>query len=377
MTKKMVKLQRLIILLVLMTSFLTITAIAEESDCLYYFTAEGEGCRECFQVDLYMTALQEQYPGLELTRFEVYKNLSNYATLNDYYASYNVPEGSRGVPAVFFGQSYLIGQTSIENLLEGTIKEIDAECPSVENGGIVGIVGEKSPHDVLKTFTFGILTGGALSDSLTVCGLAILLIFLAFLFSVKDKAKLIKVGTAFLLAVFFVYFLFGINWLPALPGRGIYFSKLVGVIAIIVGAIRVHHFFKKPTVKKEKKEKKSKWDVWRKRLTSPGAAFGYGAVATFFSLSCTGNRFQVLKALVAEPLTRGTAVGLLIYYCVVLLVPLLIILFLLYKAYHKAHEHSEKKDEKKKLLWLTHLVHKVHLVVGIAMILLGLIVLVL
>lgn len=106
---------------------LTVFASAQES-CVYYFY--GITCPHCANVAPVLDQLKTKYPNINIMKFETYQNASNQNLLNSYFESYNLPSNSRGVPIVFIGSNYLVGDTPIISGLESLIlKNPNAKCP--------------------------------------------------------------------------------------------------------------------------------------------------------------------------------------------------------------------------------------------------------
>jgi cytochrome c biogenesis protein CcdA len=356
----------LILFVVLLSSF----ALADQEDCLYYFTGDGEGCPECSTTRNLIERLESKYPSLHVNEFEVYRNISNRDTLEEYFIAYNVPAASRGIPAVFMPGTYIIGQGSLTELLDGRIQENDIiACPALEDTNVIGIVGKKSPFNVFDTLSFQILTLGALRDSVSVCALALLLILLSLALAVKDQRALVRTGSAFLIAVFFSYILYGIGLFSGWKSTGIYFPKIAGALAIILGIIKIKRFFWTAKPLKEMFEKIIKY------TTSTLGTFIIGILAAIFASPCLGTRFLIITELIAYPTTRTAALPLLFYYAIIVMLPLVILLFVMYKSFCKLHQHAEKKGEKKIEKWQDHFTRLIHLIIGVVLVMLGLILL--
>jgi len=122
--KKSVLLIPLIILL-----FFTLT-YAENKTCIYFFY--GDGCPHCEKVEPYINELANR-TDMEVQKFEIYYNQDNSYLLDTFFTVHEVSEDEKGIPAVFIGNDYLIGDVNIQNSLEKAIsKNAGAACPTPE-----------------------------------------------------------------------------------------------------------------------------------------------------------------------------------------------------------------------------------------------------
>ena len=79
-------------------------SIGSNVKVVYFY---GEGCPHCARVKPLIDGLESR--GVRVQRFEVFVNRDNLRLLNEYFERFNVPVADRGVPAVFIGDSYLVG----------------------------------------------------------------------------------------------------------------------------------------------------------------------------------------------------------------------------------------------------------------------------
>lgn len=134
-----------------------------EKDCIYYFY--GEESTEGQNVDAYLFTLQQKYPNITIQTYEVYYNQQNNELLNQYFKVFGVSEESQGIPIIFIGGSYLIGEQSITSLLEGSIKNNPSSaCPSLQEVQTIGVVGSSTSPEILNTISFFKVTGEALKN---------------------------------------------------------------------------------------------------------------------------------------------------------------------------------------------------------------------
>lgn len=107
------------ILLVIITLLLWIPNIkAEEKVTLYLFW--GDGCPHCAAEQEYFKALQEEFPNLEIVKYEVWNNEENKQFLNQ--IASETRKIFSGVPVTIIGQTIITGfSTSTEQELRRTV----------------------------------------------------------------------------------------------------------------------------------------------------------------------------------------------------------------------------------------------------------------
>lgn len=330
--------------------------------CVYFFY--GDGCSHCAKAEATIHDLEAK--GVDVHWFEIYNNKTNLLLLQNFFDKYNIPTNSRGVPAAFTGDYYLVGDTPIINNLEANLRD---DCPSYENNyvGSGSITGSTSGLEKEKV-SLWLITGAALVDSINPCAIAVLLILLTALMIAGGKKRAAYAGLAFTASIYIAYFLFGLGLFSViqLSGLSYFFYELVGVFALLIGLANIKDFFWyggggfvmeiprswRPTLKKI-----------LENVTSPLGAFLSGFVVCLFELPCTGGPYLFILGLLAEESTRDAAIPLLAYYNLIFVLPMLMITGSFYFGYKKIEEMQKWKDKK-----IRHL----HLVAGIIMMVLGL-----
>ncbi|MDP3990587.1 MAG: hypothetical protein Q8Q01_05280 [archaeon] len=346
-----------LVLLVLFLSLLSTSALAVENDCLYYFY--GKNCVECNDAEKYIDSLIVKYPSLNLQKYEVYHSPSNEKLLDDYFEHFSVEKNSRGVPVVFMHGSYLIGNDSIRQYLDGSIRENNnVACPSLTDSFAIGLVGSKQPYHVLDTISFTLIAGSAIQDSTSMAILAVLLIFLLLLSVVKDKQKSIQLGVLFVMMIVGLNLLFGLGLFREFASSSIsrYFAKLIGLIAVSLGAGGIYAFFQhKPSfISEESRERLlNKLRFFR----TPGGVVILGFVTGLFSLGLRSEGFMTLQSISINNAAALAALPMLIFYAIIFSVPFILLIVAMYNI--KKHlEHRAKIKGKdyvdKVLIWNEH-----------------------
>ena len=106
----------------LLVFLFTPIASADETISVNFFY--GITCPHCKKVDPFIEELRPKYPEVTFNKYEVYRNKVNSSRLNTYFDNYDVPSNQRGVPALFVGDQYFIGDTPIIDNLENAIETI-------------------------------------------------------------------------------------------------------------------------------------------------------------------------------------------------------------------------------------------------------------
>lgn len=357
-------------IILLFSAQLAFAESGSEKSCIMFFY--GNGCSHCAKAEPLIESLNEKSPELEVRKFEIYSSRENLALLHEYFDAFGVPESERGIPAVFAGQKYLIGDGPILSGLEGLLENESPKCllPS-EISQSSGSSGQSSQLDKLNSISILTIIGAALVDSINPCAIAVLLILLGALLATGDKKKALKAGLAFTLSIYIAYFLFGIGLFSALQISGLsyWFYKIVGFLAIIVGLANIKDFLwygGGGFVMEVPRRWRPRLKGMLSKVTSPLGAFIIGFAVCLFELPCTGGPYIFILGLLAEKSTFAASIPLLLLYNVFFVLPLLIITAILYFGFFSVEKANEWKENNLRVL---------HLIAGIVMLALGIAVL--
>ena len=84
----------------------------------------GDGCPHCAKVEPVIDELETKFPQVLFNNYEIYHNQNNALLLYKFYDEYQVPQEYRGgVPIVFVGDEYFLGDSPIIDNLENRIIE--------------------------------------------------------------------------------------------------------------------------------------------------------------------------------------------------------------------------------------------------------------
>jgi cytochrome c biogenesis protein CcdA len=201
--------------------------------------------------------------------------------------------------------------------------------------------------------TLLMMISAAAVDSVNPCEFAILVILLSSITASEGRRKALKAGLAFISAVFVMYLLMGIGILQitrtfTFLGVSFYFRKIVGIFALIVGALNIKDYFWEDAQGVLSSMPMS----WRPRVqklldnitSTPGALLS-GILVSFFLLPCTSGPYFIVLSLLDFESTRLLATALLLLYNVIFILPMIGIVLAVYfgltttaKAAHWRHK---------------------------------------
>lgn len=209
----------------------------------------------------------------------------------------------------------------------------------------------------------------AIIDSINPCAFSVLLLTLAFLFSIgKLRNNILKIGGIYIAGIFVAYMGIGLGLLQALHlfNTPHFISKIAAVIMIILGSINViNEFFPSFPVKLRIPMGTHRTIANLLEKASMPAAFALGILVGLCEFPCTGGPYLMVISLLHDTATWSKGVMYLFFYNILFVSPLVVILGL---AGDKAMiEKAEKWEQNNK--------KAMRLVVGFAMVLLGLFIL--
>lgn len=218
-------------------------------------------------------------------------------------------------------------------------------------------------------FLFMAVTAGALIDSVNPCAFSVLLLTIAFLFSMgKSRFNILKIGGAYILGIFSVYILIGLGIL-----RTLYFfnashcvSKLAAWLLIILGTINIiNNFFPNFPIKLKIPSFTHSKIACLMSKVSFFSAFILGGLVGLCEFPCTGGPYLMILGLLHDKADFYKGLGYLLYYNLIFILPLIIILMLSGNKILFAKIDEWKKQKTLKMRFLS----------GIGMIILGIIIL--
>ena len=217
------------------------------------------------------------------------------------------------------------------------------------------------------------IIGLALVDAINPCALAVMTIVLMALLTQNPERKrqVLLGGLAFTLAVFILYFLYGLimiqffsHVIPETGNFSHYVFRGFGIFAIILGILNIKDFFAyKPgglgTEMPMRMRPRVKQII--KKMTSPKGAFFIGLIVTLFLLPCTIGPYIIASGKLSILHFFQTIPWLLIYN-LIFIIPMVIITLIIYFGLTTVDKVSGWKEKNIKYL---------HLIEGLILTILG------
>lgn len=252
----------------------------EKTVDVYVF--HGEGCPHCHEELAFLDRVKEEYDFVNVHDFEVWKDASSRELMQAVAESLNVDIG--GVPFTIIGDQYITGYASDDTTGELILSKI-ARCLTYECEDVV------APHltltsatDILDAYQSGadvseielstdeekdesgidqeialpfigvinaadfslpaltVLIGGL--DGFNPCAMWTLLFLISLLVNMENKRRMWMLGSAFIVASAFVYFLFMSAWLNFFLFIGFIFwiRMVIGGVAIASGLYNLKEY---------------------------------------------------------------------------------------------------------------------------------------
>ena len=210
-------------------------------------------------------------------------------------------------------------------------------------------------------------------DAVNPCALAVLvLVLVAILIQhPKEKRKVLYVGLSFTLAVFLLYFFYGLviiqffkSFTETVAGIKLWLYKGLGVVAIILGILNIKDFWRYGGGGFVMEVPRG----WRPRMkklisgvTSAKGAFVIGAFVSVFLLPCTIGPYIIAGGILSAMELLGTIPWLLVYN-IVFILPMVAITLAVWKGFTTVGEASG---------WREKNIQRLHLIAGLILLALG------
>ncbi|KKQ27243.1 MAG: hypothetical protein US42_C0012G0014 [Candidatus Magasanikbacteria bacterium GW2011_GWC2_37_14] len=219
------------------------------------------------------------------------------------------------------------------------------------------------------TVLFPLVSISALIDSINPCAFSILLLTIAFLFSLGTlRSGIIKIGAAYIFGIFFAYLLIGLGILGTLHifNTPHFMGKLGAFILIAMGIINLlNEFIPKFPIKLQIPHAAHNKMADLMKKSSLPAVFFLGMLVGLCEFPCTGGPYLMVLGLLRDSTTYLKGFFYLIWYNLLFVLPLVGVLFV-------ASDRSilEKLQE-----WKRNNLNKTRLVGGLIMVVLGVLIL--
>jgi len=209
----------------------------------------------------------------------------------------------------------------------------------------------------------------AILDSIHPCSFSILLITIAFLFGIQmTRKKILQIGSTYIAGIFVSYFLIGLGIFKVLHlfNTPHFMGKLGATILIIFGIINlINRFFPKfPMRLKVPSISHSVMSRLMEKASFP-AVFVLGLLVGVCQFPCMGGPYLMIIGLLHDKVTYLAGFSYLILYNLILIIPLIVVLWI------AADSVLVNKTQE----WKTTNINGVRLWAGIAMIIIGILIL--
>lgn len=209
----------------------------------------------------------------------------------------------------------------------------------------------------------------ALIDSINPCAFSILLLTIAFLFSIgKMRSKILGIGGVYILGLFTVYVLIGLGILRVLHifDTPHFMARVGALLLIALGSINlIGEFLPRFPIKLKIPDAAHHQMAVLMEKGSMPTAFALGILVGLCEFPCTGGPYLMILGLLHDQATYFSGLGYLLLYNLIFIAPLVIILLIA----------SDKNLLEKARLWQRQERKSMRLGGGIAMIILGIIIL--
>lgn len=172
----------------------------------------------------------------------------------------------------------------------------------------------------------------ALIDSINPCAFSILILTIAFLFSIgKFRSSILKIGSFYIIGIFAVYMLIGLGILQTLHlfDTPHFMAKVGASLLVALGAINlINEFFPSFPIKlRIPPSAHHKMAELMERSSAP-TAFLLGGLVGLCEFPCTGGPYLMVLGLLHDQATYLNGLGYLLLYNAIFVLPLAIILLI-------------------------------------------------
>ncbi len=179
---------------------------------------------------------------------------------------------------------------------------------------------------------FPLISVAALIDSINPCAFSILILTIAFLFSIGSmRSRVLAVGAAYIFGIFLIYIGIGLGILQALHLFNTpHFMARVGATLLIAWGLLelINEFFPAFPIKPRiPQAAHAEMAVLMEKASIP-TAFLLGGLVGLCEFPCTGGPYLMALGLLHDHATYYSGLGYLTYYNLIFVLPLVIILLI-------------------------------------------------
>ena len=299
--------------------------------CIYYFYSPT--CHACQSIKDFMNEFEQGNNGtVVLHRFDVTMP-ENFNIYSNFCSVQNLPLKKRGIPLVVTKDDFLMGTDEIRGKLNSSVQKLISENKT-------GCISEDVCHSTNATTTnnnnaqqilaLPIILVAAAADSINPCAIGVLIFMVGFLMlsSGRNKRRTFKIAMLYIATVYVTYYLAGMGILQILSKLS--FLRIINYIfgagIAVLGIINLKDAVQNkpdgtlaiPTSAKPMIER------WVYRASIP-AAIILGIIVAAVELPCTGGAYLAILTLMANTVTRATAMMYLAVYNLIFVLPLVLL----------------------------------------------------
>ncbi|MEK7626923.1 MAG: cytochrome c biogenesis protein CcdA [Patescibacteria group bacterium] len=167
-------------------------------------------------------------------------------------------------------------------------------------------------------------------DSINPCAFSVLLLTIAFLFSLgKMRSSILKIGGVYIFGIFIAYLLIGLGILQALHVFAVphFMAKVGATLLILLGFIGIiNEFFPSFPVRLAIPTLSHGTIAGLMERASIPTAFLLGALVGLCEFPCTGGPYLLILGLLHDTGTYWNGLGYLVFYNLIFVLPLVLIL---------------------------------------------------
>lgn len=327
--------------------------------CIAYFYSPT--CHACQSIADFIAEINKTYAqNITLHKFDV-KEPANFELYNSFCSVQNLSTNERGIPLIITKDSFLMGTDKIRSNLENDILKLIEEnktgcidesiCHADVN------IAQANQTNTQAIVTLPLIVVAAAADSINPCAIGVLIFLIGFLLvsSGKNYKRTMKIAIIYIITVYIVYFLAGLGILEVLSRLSFlrWVTKAFGIGVGILGLINVKDAIEnKPSgtlaIPTKTKPLIEKW-VYRASLP---AAIILGIIVASVELPCTGGMYLAILTLMANTVSRQTAIIYLLIYNFIFVLPLIILAILFTKGFEaeKLQNYLEKHKRKSRMI---------------------------
>lgn len=333
------------VLTIVLFTFLLFYPLVFSNTTLYYFYVPT--CEDCLSIEHYLSRQQNKYPHIEVKWINQIER-EEYELRVHFDEIYRVhPEKHGDVPAVFLGNSALIGKREIKDKLEGVIRN----PPSMDEQTLTVGTKKNSSQKIKRAFesftTLPLVSAGVI-DGVNPCAFATLLFFVSFILGKsKNRYEVLLVGLTFSMGVFLTYLLIGMglsqiiyslkafSWLTLL----LYLTTAVGALFLAVLSFSDYLKIRRGRISEITLQlSSSAKDAIRKLIKNPNlplplyiSSFLVAIPISLLEFSCTGQIYlPTIMYVMAIQEMRSRAIFYLVIYNLFFILPLVLVFLSVY-----------------------------------------------